>query len=220
MAAAAARTCGRSRRPCGRRCARPGSARRWKSLASAGRRSCPCLRHPTARRAPLYFETSDRSILFHPHDRHHSYASAPVKTIYLDGSRLTLEDLHAISDAYATVALDPRAAAAVNASRAVVDTHAAGDAPVYGINTGFGSLAEVKIAKDALGALQRNLLRSHAAGVGEPLSRRSARVAATPPPQPRGERGRAAVAPLSPPHDGAAGQRAGQGLLRHPPRHA
>jgi histidine ammonia-lyase len=96
--------------------------------------------------------------------------------IVLDGERLTLEDLLAIADAYAPVALDPRAAAAVDASRAVVDRHAAGDAPVYGINTGFGSLAEVKIAKDALGDLQRNLLRSHAAGVGELLPRRAVRA--------------------------------------------
>jgi histidine ammonia-lyase len=72
------------------------------------------------------------------------------------------------------VGLDPRAVRAVDASRAVVERYAAGDAPSYGINTGFGSLAEVKIAKDALGALQRNLLRSHAAGVDAPLPSRRA----------------------------------------------
>ena len=48
--------------------------------------------------------------------------------------------------------------------------------PVYGINTGFGSLAEVKIPRDALGELQLNLLRSHAAGVGEPLPARAVRA--------------------------------------------
>src|SRR6185503_13546407 len=51
-----------------------------------------------------------------------------------------------------------------------------GDAPVYGINTGFGSLAEVKIARNALGDLQRNLLRSHAAGVDDPLPARAVRA--------------------------------------------
>jgi histidine ammonia-lyase len=96
--------------------------------------------------------------------------------IILDGNSLTLEQLASISDDYATVALDARAAAAVDASRAVVDRHADGDAPVYGINTGFGSLAEVKIPRHALGALQRNLLRSHAAGVGEPLPPRAVRA--------------------------------------------
>ena len=51
-----------------------------------------------------------------------------------------------------------------------------GDAPVYGINTGFGALAETAIPRDALGALQLNLLRSHAAGVGEPLPVRAVRA--------------------------------------------
>jgi histidine ammonia-lyase len=96
--------------------------------------------------------------------------------VTLDGNSLTLEQLAAIADERAPVALDPRAAAAVDASRAVVDRHASGDAPVYGINTGFGSLADVKIAKHALGELQRNLLRSHAAGVGELLPARAVRA--------------------------------------------
>src|SRR5262245_297787 len=96
--------------------------------------------------------------------------------ILLDGASLTLSDLTAIADDFAPVALDPRAVRAVDASRAVVDRHAAGDAAVYGINTGFGSLAEVKIPKDALGALQRNLLRSHAAGVDALLPARAVRA--------------------------------------------
>ena len=96
--------------------------------------------------------------------------------IKLDGGTLTLEQLEAISDEHAPVALDARAAAAVDAARAVVDRQAGGDTPVYGINTGFGSLAEVKIPRSALGELQRNLLRSHAAGVGEPLPARAVRA--------------------------------------------
>jgi histidine ammonia-lyase len=59
--------------------------------------------------------------------------------------------------------------ARVAASRAVVDAKAAGDEPVYGINTGFGSFAETRVDAAALGALQVNLLRSHAAGFGERL---------------------------------------------------
>lgn len=96
--------------------------------------------------------------------------------VLLDGTSFTLEQLLAIADEYALVALDPGAARGVSAARAVVDRHAAGDPPVYGINTGFGSLSEVKIAKDALGALQRNLLRSHAAGVAEALPPRAVRA--------------------------------------------
>jgi histidine ammonia-lyase len=96
--------------------------------------------------------------------------------IHLDGETLTLEQLATIADARDEVALAPAAAAAVDRSRAVVDGHAGGDAPVYGVNTGFGSLAEVRIPRSELRALQRNLLRSHAAGVGEPLARRSVRA--------------------------------------------
>jgi histidine ammonia-lyase len=96
--------------------------------------------------------------------------------IHLDGHTLSLDALASIADGGATAALAPAAARAVDAARAVVDRHAAGDAAVYGVNTGFGSLAEVKIARGDLGALQRNLLRSHAAGVGEPLPVRTVRA--------------------------------------------
>src|SRR5688500_9812938 len=96
--------------------------------------------------------------------------------IYLDGRSLTLAQLVAIADGDAAVALAPDAIARIDAARAVVDRQALGDAPVYGINTGFGALAETAIARDALGALQVNLLRSHAAGVGEPLPVRDVRA--------------------------------------------
>ncbi len=89
--------------------------------------------------------------------------------ILLDGHTLTLEDLVAIAEERATAAIAPEAAERVRRARAVVDRHAAGTEAVYGINTGFGSLAEVAIPHDKLSALQVNLLRSHAAGVGEPL---------------------------------------------------
>ena len=96
--------------------------------------------------------------------------------ILLNGSNLTLDSLLAIADDYQTVGLAPDAAARVDASRAVVDCQALGDAPIYGINTGFGALAESAIARDSLGALQVNLLRSHAAGVGDPLPIRAVRA--------------------------------------------
>src|SRR6202521_5040972 len=47
---------------------------------------------------------------------------------------------------------------------------AAGDAAAYGINTGFGKLADVRVAPDQVAVLQQNLVRSHCCGVGEPLS--------------------------------------------------
>jgi histidine ammonia-lyase len=96
--------------------------------------------------------------------------------IQLDGSSLTIEQLLRIADEREPVALAPDARERVRASRAVVERRALSDEPAYGINTGFGSFADVKIAADALEALQLNLLRSHAAGVGRPLPVRSVRA--------------------------------------------
>ena len=96
--------------------------------------------------------------------------------IDLDGSRLTLSDLVAIADDRAPVGLAPEARARVAASRAIVEAKVGGAAPVYGVNTGFGSFAETRIDTADLAALQVNLLRSHAAGVGEPLPVRAVRA--------------------------------------------
>ncbi len=96
--------------------------------------------------------------------------------VFLDGRTLTIEQLLAIADRGEPVALADAARARVRASRAVVDRRALGDEPAYGINTGFGSFAEVKIAPDALETLQLNLLRSHAAGLGDPLPARTVRA--------------------------------------------
>jgi histidine ammonia-lyase len=96
--------------------------------------------------------------------------------ILLDGSTLTIDQLLAIADDDEPVALAPEAARRVDAARRVVEDKAAGDVAVYGINTGFGALAETAIPREALGALQLNLLRSHAAGVGGPLPARAVRA--------------------------------------------
>ena len=96
--------------------------------------------------------------------------------IFIDGSSLTVEQLLQIADEHEPLALADAARERVRASRAVVDSRAMGDEPAYGINTGFGSFADVKIAPDALGVLQINLLRSHAAGLGDPLPARTVRA--------------------------------------------
>ena len=96
--------------------------------------------------------------------------------VLLDGASLTLEQLLSIADHGEMVALAGAARERVRASRAVVDRRARGDQPAYGINTGFGSFAEVTIAPDALETLQLNLLRSHAAGLGDPLPVRAVRA--------------------------------------------
>ncbi len=96
--------------------------------------------------------------------------------ILLDGSSLTIEQLLAIADAGERVGLSDAARGRVRASRDVVVRRARQSEPAYGINTGFGSFADVKIAPDALETLQLNLLRSHAAGVGDPLPPRTVRA--------------------------------------------
>src|SRR5919198_2200903 len=96
--------------------------------------------------------------------------------VLLDGSSLSLEQLLNIADRAEPVGLTPEARERVRASRDVVDRRARADEPAYGINTGFGSFADVKIARNALDTLQLNLLRSHAAGVGDPLSLRTVRA--------------------------------------------
>ena len=68
------------------------------------------------------------------------------------------------------LAVPPSAYAAMQASAAVVQAAAAGNVPVYGVNTGFGKLASTRIDATALETLQLNLIRSHSVGVGEPLS--------------------------------------------------
>jgi len=92
-----------------------------------------------------------------------------LQMILLDGHSLTLDDLVAIAHAGSPVGLTDAAQARVRAARRVVDDGAAGEEPIYGVNTGFGNFAEVAIPPDSLATLQVNLLRSHAAGVDEPL---------------------------------------------------
>ena len=89
--------------------------------------------------------------------------------IELDGASLTIDHLVAVAYNGDQVQLTDGARRRVRAARAVVDEFAHHDEPTYGINTGFGSFAETKIPADSLDTLQVNLLRSHAAGVGEPL---------------------------------------------------
>jgi histidine ammonia-lyase len=83
---------------------------------------------------------------------------------------LTLDTLRALHGGGHAIAIDPAADAAIAAGAAVVQRAAAGDAAVYGVNTGFGKLASTRIGREDLDTLQRNLIRSHSVGVGEPLA--------------------------------------------------
>ncbi len=83
---------------------------------------------------------------------------------------LDLRQLCAMARIPREVRLSEAARARIRRGREVVDAIAAGDKPAYGINTGFGALAEVRVEGSRLKELQRRLLLSHAAGVGAPLS--------------------------------------------------
>jgi len=83
---------------------------------------------------------------------------------------LSLDTLQAIHRGGVHLELDPAAWPAITASAAVVQRAAAGQAPVYGVNTGFGKLANQRISAADLALLQLNLIRSHSVGVGDPLA--------------------------------------------------
>ena len=91
-------------------------------------------------------------------------------SIALTGNDLTFDQLHRIALRGEAVGLASAAIERMNASRAVVDRVVASGTTAYGINTGFGKLASVRISSEQVRMLQVNLVRSHSCGVGTPLS--------------------------------------------------
>jgi len=101
-----------------------------------------------------------------------------MEPFHLGDDLLSLEALAQVARGSRRVEIGKSAAAAMSRSRAVVDAVVAGGdtAPaVYGVNTGFGALAEVRISAAQVARLQQNLVRSHASGVGSPLPRDAVR---------------------------------------------
>jgi histidine ammonia-lyase len=90
-------------------------------------------------------------------------------SLTLTPGHLTLDHLQALHRGGVHIGLDASAWPAIAASAAVVQRAADGQAPVYGVNTGFGKLANQRISAADLALLQLNLIRSHSVGVGEPL---------------------------------------------------
>jgi histidine ammonia-lyase len=93
-----------------------------------------------------------------------------LKALHINGNDLTLEAAREVAVERRAVLLAPDARDAVNRARAVVDALVAENQVSYAITTGVGRLSDVRIAGDQIRELQVNLVRSHAAGVGEPLS--------------------------------------------------
>ncbi|MEP6801561.1 MAG: histidine ammonia-lyase [Acidobacteriota bacterium] len=92
-----------------------------------------------------------------------------MKNLSLSGSDLRLSDLPAIASRRVRVVLAASARRAIAASRRVVERSVARNDRAYGLTTGFGKFADVAVSREDLEKLQRNLVRSHCAGVGEPL---------------------------------------------------
>lgn len=90
--------------------------------------------------------------------------------------KITLQQLRELHTEPLQITLDPGALPGIRASASLVQAAAQGGAAVYGVNTGFGKLANQRIAQADLEKLQLNLLRSHAVGVGEPMSERVVRL--------------------------------------------
>ncbi|MBK9517323.1 MAG: histidine ammonia-lyase [Anaeromyxobacter sp.] len=92
-----------------------------------------------------------------------------MQHVLLDGATLTLEEVELVARGRARAGLAPAARLQVARARALVEARLDDGEAHYGINTGFGTLAEVRIPRDALRRLQRNLVLSHSVGVGDPL---------------------------------------------------
>jgi len=97
-------------------------------------------------------------------------------SVLLTGNDLTFAQLYAVALRGEAVGLAPGAVERMNAARAVVERLVASGATAYGINTGFGKLASVRISPEQVRQLQVNLVRSHASGVGAPLSEAETRA--------------------------------------------
>ena len=92
-----------------------------------------------------------------------------MRTVIVTGDALTLDDVIDVARGDARAELGADVAAVMQPSRTVVAEAIAGDAPVYGVNTGFGALADTRVGEQDLTRLQGAIIRSHAAATGTPL---------------------------------------------------
>jgi len=100
-----------------------------------------------------------------------------MEKVVIDGSSLTIEQVVAVARDFVLVELSPSCIEKILASRKVVDDLVEKGSAVYGLTTGFGSFKDVAINKDQTAELQKNLIMSHAVGVGEPFSEEVVRAA-------------------------------------------
>ncbi len=99
-----------------------------------------------------------------------------MNAIQIDGEHLSFVQFYQIVHGHALVEISPAARERMIASRKVIERLVQSDTAVYGVNTGFGKMASVRISREQIGELQVNLVRSHACGVGAPLSEAETRA--------------------------------------------
>src|SRR5580658_8087179 len=99
-----------------------------------------------------------------------------MRELVVDGSALTVDDVIAVARRQARVRLGDDVAQRMEFSRSVVVQALRGDAPVYGVNTGFGALADTPVGEADLTTLQGAIVRSHAAGIGAALDDQTVRA--------------------------------------------
>ena len=102
--------------------------------------------------------------------------STSITTLTLDAAPISIADVVAVASGTRRVALSLKAIEGVRRARAVIEQKVASGKAIYGLNTGFGSLSHVRIEKAQIKTLQSNIVRSHAAGVGEALPREVSRA--------------------------------------------
>ncbi|GER86499.1 hypothetical protein KDW_06610 [Dictyobacter vulcani] len=99
------------------------------------------------------------------------YLSVVPTQVSISGDALSFADIVAVARGHAPISISDEALQKIKAARMVIDRLAVDDSKkVYGITTGFGHLSKMRISSDQQVELQYNLIRSHAAGVGEPLT--------------------------------------------------
>src|SRR5262249_35659131 len=96
--------------------------------------------------------------------------------LHIDGESLRIEDIYQVAYERRRGALGSHAAQKMARSRSVIEAIINDDRAVYGVSTGFGKLSDVHVGRDQITPLQHNLVRSHAAGLGEPFSEEEVRA--------------------------------------------
>src|SRR4051812_6491320 len=95
--------------------------------------------------------------------------ASAMTEILIEGGAVSIADVERVARSRVRVALGAQAQEKLAASRSALEQAIAAGEVIYGVNTGFGSLARQRLDGDKLREVQRNLILSHAAGVGEPL---------------------------------------------------